>query len=293
MQSPFLILCPLRSFSSLVCGMLGQHPDLYGMPELNLFQHDTLGPLMQLHHKRRPHGAHGLLRALAQLHDGEQTVETVERAKAWVREHAHWSTRQVFVHLAELVAPRIIIDKSPATVMSPKFLNRAIAMFPDASFLHLTRHPRSTGKSIIDLVSRNDEWDGPVDPENIDPERIWRVSHGNVKRFCNSLPEGQCMRLRGEDLLSELDTYLPQICEWLGIRDDAEAIEAMKHPETSPYACIGPDNSKYGNDPNFLNSPVFRPGRVSEPQLAGDMDWAPGKPFPAPIVKLAKEFGYR
>jgi hypothetical protein len=31
-----LILCPPRSFSSVVSAMIGQHPQLYGFPELNL-----------------------------------------------------------------------------------------------------------------------------------------------------------------------------------------------------------------------------------------------------------------
>ena len=51
------------------------------------------------------------------------------------------------------------------------------------------------------------------------------------------------MRVRGEDLLGEPDTYLRKIAEWLGLRTDEEAIEAMKHPEQSPYACIGPENA--------------------------------------------------
>ena len=30
----------MRSYSSLVCGMLGQHPSLFGLPEVNLFAAD-------------------------------------------------------------------------------------------------------------------------------------------------------------------------------------------------------------------------------------------------------------
>lgn len=293
MPSPLFILCPPRSFSSLACGMLGQHPELYGMPELNLFYADTLGGLIDRQQRSgRLHGLHGLLRALAHFHDGEQTEASVARANAWLESRRDWTSAAVFAHLAEMAAPRILVDKSPATVMSPRFLERMLAMFPDASFLHITRHPRPTGKSLVTLVDR-DDWVGPMRKEGLDPERIWLASHSNITAFARRLPEGQCMRLRGEDLVANPDCYLPQICEWLGLRDDAEAIEAMKHPEHSPFACPGPQNALYGNDPNFLQSPALRPVKIEEASLDGELEWAPGQQFSAATRKLAKEFGYR
>jgi hypothetical protein len=33
----------------------------------------------------------------------------------------------------------------------------------------------------------------------------------------------------------------------------------MMHPETSPFACYGPPNALYGNDPNFMEHPRLRP----------------------------------
>lgn len=293
MPSPLFILCPPRSFSSLVCGMLGQHPELYGMPELNLFYADTLGELIDRQLATgRQHGLHGLLRALAHFHDGEQTEASIEKAHDWLESHRGWSAARVFEHIAELAGPRALVDKSPATVMSPRFLERMLSIFPEANFLHITRHPRPTGKSLVTLVDR-DDWTGPMRKENLDPERIWLMSHGNIANFARQLPEGQCMRLRGEDLVADPDCYLPQICEWLGLRDDAEAIEAMKHPENSPFACLGPANALYGNDPNFLQSPALRPVRMEEASLDGELEWAPGKEFSAATRKLAKEFGYR
>src|SRR5579862_6331286 len=48
MKPPVLLLCPPRSFSSVVGAMLGQHPELYGFPELSLFAADTLADLVEL-----------------------------------------------------------------------------------------------------------------------------------------------------------------------------------------------------------------------------------------------------
>lgn len=294
MPDPLIILCPLRSFSSVVCGMLGQHPDMYGMPELNLFLEDNLGALLQRHQRTRPFAVHGLLRALAQLHDGEQTEATVRRAQHWLEARLEWPTGRVFTYLADRVAPRILIDKSPATVMSPRVLRTMHGICPNASYLHLSRHPRTTGKSILELVRRNHEWNGPADPERVDPERLWYVAHRNIVAFTRTLPLGQSMRIKGEDLLSALDIYLPQIAEWLGVRTDPAAIEAMKHPETSPYACLGPANAQMGNDPNFLKDPRLRPARAQEqPRLEEELDWRPGHYFSRPTRKLAREFGYQ
>ena len=45
--APLVILCPARSFSSVVCAMLGQHPQTYGLPELHLFITDTVDDLLR------------------------------------------------------------------------------------------------------------------------------------------------------------------------------------------------------------------------------------------------------
>ena len=39
---PVFVLAAPRSFSSVVCAMLGQHPELHGLPETHLFVDDTM-----------------------------------------------------------------------------------------------------------------------------------------------------------------------------------------------------------------------------------------------------------
>ncbi len=291
MHQPLFILTPPRSFSSVVCAMLGMHPQMYGLPELNLFIADDVEQLLWLHEKR-PHGIHGLLRTLAQLDAGEQTDETIAEARKWLEARRQWTTREVFDYILERIGPKIAVDKSPRTVLKPEYLHRAWQMYPECSFLHLTRHPRSTGKSLLNNIAQNAEWGGTFRPDQINPENVWIKAHQNVVDFCDELPIGQCMRIKGEDLISDLDLYLPQICEWLDIDDGPEAIEAMKHPERSVYACPGPKSAPLGNDPDFLERPALRPGRVSEPSLEGDLDWAEGEVFSKPALKLARQFGY-
>jgi hypothetical protein len=291
MSAPLLILCPMRSFSSVVCAMIGQHPQAYGLPEVNLFIADTVGELLRIH-APRPHGMHGLLRTLAQLEHGEQTDDSVRSARAWLDAHKDWTTKQVFDHILAAVEPRVAVDKTPRTVLRPEYLERAYNMYPDANFLHLTRHPRSTGKSLINNLKRNAEWGGTFSADRVDPQGIWLKAHTHITQFAATLPEGQCLRIKGEELLSDPALYLPQIAEWLGLDPGAEAVEAMLHPEHSPYACYGPEEAKFGNDPEFLEKPAFRASRVREPTLAGALDWAPDREFDKPTIKLSRELGY-
>ena len=77
------ILCPPRTYSSVICAMLGQHPDCYAFPELALFVADMVQGLFDFHSAHcgglwtASYCSPGLIRALAQLHDGAQTDETL------------------------------------------------------------------------------------------------------------------------------------------------------------------------------------------------------------------------
>jgi hypothetical protein len=292
---PLFILSPPRSFSSVVCGILGQHPQCYGLAELHLFFADDLGGVMKGTY-RGSMVADGLLRTLAQLHDGEQTEDSIVRARQWTLTRSTWSIRKVFDHIQELVGPRVLVEKSPATTYNREYIGRLLRHFPKANLLHLTRHPRSTGESLGVLRSRFPRLHQATRGRaHLDPERIWRVSHKVAITTTVDLPPGQYMRLRGEALLGNLPFYLQQICEWLDLRSDAEAIEAMMHPENSPYAKLGPRGARYGNDPSFLENPVLdheRLAKMKEPGLDGELSWRPGETFAPETRQLAKQFGY-
>jgi hypothetical protein len=286
---PVFILSAPRSFSSIVCGIIGQHPECYGLPELNLFLADDLGSLWWGPLALIPIGKHGLLRALAQLHDGEQTEDTISSAHKWVIEHSSWSPRQVFSHLQDLIGPKVPVEKSPATVFRQKYMDRLVRLYPNARFIHLTRHPRGTAESMLRLRKVYEQNGMP------DPERIWTRSNEIIIKATGDLPNGQCMRLQGEEFLQNLDHFLPQLCEWMGVRGDAEAIKAMMHPERSPYACPGPRGAPLGNDVNFLNSPALdrsRLARAELPALAGQLSWRKGESFGKATLSVARQFGY-
>lgn len=296
MPDPLFIIAPPRSYTSVVGGMIGQHPEVYGLPEVNLSHGDTLGEMWDSVTATLNFGTSGMLRLLAQMHEGVQTDETVTRARQWIMRRKHWSGAKVFAYIQQTVgADRMLIDKSPRNTMKIDHLRRLHRIFPGASFLHLTRHPLSTGKSTIELIKSYGEKDPSERHARFDPEQVWLRSQQNILEFSQELALGQYMRIKGEMLLSNPSFYLAQICEWLGLARDAASIEAMLHPEASPYASIGPESAPFGNDPNFLKNPTLdleRLARIKEPSLYDEVDWRKGEYFTKPVIKLARQFGY-
>lgn len=291
---PVFLLCTMRSFSSLVCAMLGQHPELYGLPELNLFVADDIEGMVD-YYRRRPHGLHGLLRTIAEIEFGGQTQETIVRASRWIDERRAWPTGRMFRYIAAAVAPRRCVDKSPVTVRNSQFLSRMRVEFPNADYLHLTRHPRACGDSIRRFHREIDRQRSTHWAENINPETVWLRTNQLILEFRRNLPPGQCLQLQSEELLGSLDCYLPQITEWLGLDSSAEAIARMLHPETSPYSRPGPIGAEYGNDPNFLSNPIYASRPIEPGSLDGEVAWGQHQQagFSAKTLKFARQLGYQ
>jgi hypothetical protein len=313
--SPIFVLAPPRSFTSIVCAMLGQHPDLYGFPETQLFTTATLADKLTVD----PHAPHrirnGLLRVVAQLYFGEQNDHTVRLASAWLSRRAHFSTGYVFELLAERVSPLRPVEKSPDVVYEVASLRRALDFFPNARFLHLVRHPWGYCESNLryyrTLLARGRQlpsWmfcsattvdvadsghQSNVDGRILDPQRGWYLHNSRIRKFFDVIPDAQRMWVRGEDVIGQPDEGLTRIAEWLGLRSDAEAIDRMKHPERSPYASIGPPTAPYGNSRSFLENPTLRPDTLRPYTLDGPLPWRSDNVGFQPRVKqLAAEFGY-
>lgn len=266
------------------------------MPELNLFMADDLRGLWHGVVAQIPMAGDGLLRALSQLHEGEQNEDTILRAREWIAAHMDWSTPMVFEHLQEVVGDKVIVEKSPAMTFWPENLRRLIRLFPQANYLHLTRHPRTNAQSMISLRETRMGGAQALIPQRVaDPERMWQRSHEMVVEASTGMALGQMMHLKGEMLLQNLEIILPQICEWLGVSASEDAWNAMMHPENSPYACPGPKGAPYGADPNFLEAPTIdteRLARTKESNLDDELSWRPGEFFEHRTKKLAMQFGY-
>jgi hypothetical protein len=293
--SPLFVLAPARTNSTVAATMIGMHPQLCGFPELALFRRDTIGELMVDPPGWRGAPAQrrmaGLLRSLAQVHDGEQTDASVAAAVAWLDERRAWPVGQVYDHLLAGVAPRIGVEKSPENASRDDYLARLAASYPRARFIHLTRHPVPSVRSMHHHWHELGYW-------TITPELffhfclgVWYFQHERIQRFVGALPEDRRLTVRSEDLLNTPGPALERICAWLGIDAGPEAIDAMQHPERSPHARIGPAAALGGGDSGFLNAPALRPTELPA-SLDVPADWVVDPWQVVAAIDLAHRLGY-
>jgi hypothetical protein len=296
---PLFILGSPRSYTSLVCAMLGQHPGCYGVPELNLFTADRLQNLVEEYAGYRQIQLHGLLRTVAQLYGGEQSLLSIDMAHRWILARLQRTTADVYRELCRKVAPLRIVDKSPVYVESVENLKRLQKAFPGAFYLHLVRHPRRQGESVMNVAKgmiavMANSIDYSTEPPTVDPQISWYEVQRNISGFLKRIPPERQLCMRGEDVLNGPREKLSEVCRWLGIDHGERALDDMLHPERSPFASLGPVGAHLGNDLGFLKSPAFRPGSVDVPALDGPVPWrGDGQGLQDRVIAVARELGYR
>ena len=302
MAAPLFLLAPPRSYTSLVNAMLGQHPQAFGLPELCLFNVPTLVDLWRGSQTEISENGsmarHGLMRAVAEIYCGEQRTTTINMARAWASKREDWSTARVFQEIVAKIHPLVAVEKSPSYTMSVGRMRAMLDAFPDARFIHLVRHPVAQAKSVMAIndgafTIKVNAFEIGEDYALMEPQIAWHDLNLNILDFLDDVPAEQQMRMRGEDVMGDPQRQLAGIARWAGMRDDADAIDAMMHPERSPFACFGPITALFGNDPNFLAGPTFRPHKPKIPKLSDPVPWRDdGKGLYPEVIELAKWFGY-
>lgn len=292
MRDPLFILCPGWSFSSVVCATIGGHPDAFGLPEVHLYGHPTVGDLLNFDMPvfGRPGAASGLKRAIAELKYHDQSYDAIERAGQYLRENRGMTSGQMMRALQDMLGDKMMVDKSPTNSHATR-MARILRDFPDARFLHLTRHPMATARSSYKAVERRGK---VAERKPEDNEQYWYNTHAAILEFSTSLQAHQYMLLQGESFLERPDFYLRQICEWLDLSTDDAAIARMMQPELSPFAVEGPENARYGNNRGFIEKPHLRVGRPKAETLDAPLSWLEGHDiwFTDQTRSLAYQLGY-
>jgi hypothetical protein len=122
----------------------------------------------------------------------------------------------------------------------------------------------------------------------------WYETHRRILKFAAKLPADRYKRVRAEDVLNDSESQLRAIAAWLGLREDESAVEAMKHPEASPFASEGTADSGIvgGHDPSFLRDPI--PHCVEVPSTLDPPEgWTEDLSVWEMVVHLANRLGYR
>jgi hypothetical protein len=275
--------------------MLGQHPSLYGFPELRLFRAVTVGGLLVepafgqgMPARER---AAGLVRALAQLHEGEQSREAVDRAFRWLEDRAEWRVASILEHLLELISPLVGVEKSPETSSSDAAMRRMSEAFPGARYVHLVRHPCSTVTSMVDAWRGLSYWNVPQEMAARYCLEVWYRQHRRIAAFGAGISPERFLRVRAEDVVNRPYEVLPTICRWLAVDASEESIRQMTAPERSCYAAPGPPNAFGGYDPKFLERPQLH--SLPHPSsLAPPAGSTCDRSLYLAAVEYARRFGY-
>jgi hypothetical protein len=293
--APVFILAPARSYSTVSVAMLAQHPDLFGFPELVLFRTPDVGGMLTENEGQTRLPAQwfrnrltGVLRAVAQLHEGSQTADAIDRAERWLAEHSDWPTVRLMDHLLDLIAPRTGIEKSPDSTNTDKALDACVSAYPNARFIHLTRHPVTTQRSMFEQAR---SWEGDDLGKINRAALVWYLSHLRIAKKLAPMPADRWLRVRAEDLLGNSDVTLRRVCEWLELPCDSDIVARMRHPEDWCFAGGGPEGNLLGGDYKFMTAPALRP--IPEPgPVTFNPAWDMHPELVSQITQLARFLGY-
>jgi hypothetical protein len=310
---PVFILAPPCTFSWAVCAMLGEHPEMYALPELHLFGAGTVAEWLAMCSDTTFEMDHGLVRTIAELYFGEQTDVTASRARGWLRRRGHFTTGLLLEAIVERLSPLIALEKSPSIVHRVDTMQAAWEMFPTARFVHLVSHPRLYCEVVMQSL-RNAEGKQPLPPSHwlvqlaspraagargavaaaqLDPQFSWLAANRTIAEFLAEVPQDQWTVLRGEELMAQTGEGLAAIANWLGVRSDAAAVDDMRHPERSPYARRGPASAAFGSDAFLREGPLLGADWGRHRTSDGPLRWrADGRGFEPEVIDLAQQFGY-
>lgn len=238
----FLLSAP-RCGSTLLRAMLAGHPRLFAPPELHLLAHEDMAAW---HRALAPRMMHlGLSQALLGL--GLAASLANAKLAAWVETAT--PTAAIYAQLQTLAGTRRLIDKSPGHALDPRALARAEALFDAPRYVILTRHPYAAIESFVRLRMSQLLDAGALDPQLV-AEAVWERSYANLETLAAAIGPGRCHRLSFEQLVTEPEPTLTQLCEFLGIDFDP----AMLAPHDGDRMVDGVRRAiGFIGDPNFAS----------------------------------------
>lgn len=211
-------------------------------------------------------------------------------------QHRQWPIQRVFDLIDQRSGARMLVQKSPSTVLDETRLGRLHQLSPKAYYLHLARHPRATCKSIYEIQQKTAiltkrRTGTPTNPESLWLDRLNR----NILRFTSQLRSGQTLCIQGNSCCRNRRCICRKSPNGWKFAPTRRRRAEMLHPERSPYARIGPPNAPFGHDPNFLHNPRFEKRPLRAARLEEPFDWpAPGgNHFSRATLKTARILGYR
>lgn len=219
------ILSPPRSGSTLLRVMVAGNPSLFAPPELHLLSYASMDER----------------RADLSIEHGEQLLDGAVRAlmqtRGWTADQARefiagceaegMGTREFFGALQEYLDARLLVDKTPSYAFSVDILRRAEEFFEDPLYIHLLRHPcgmiRSYEESNLTRMMPLMMKIGESSTAAL-AEMIWLISNRNILKFSESVPAERWFSLSYENIVTDPETQMQNLCAFLGVPYHADMI---------------------------------------------------------------------
>ena len=294
----FLVSSPC-SRSTLLCSMLARNPGIFASPGLNILIKPMVEDFLN-YCVGRPRIAHGLLRTIAQLYSGEQTLDSIEMARRWIVRRSSASSERVVRELCRKIAPARLIDRCLLYAKDMDLLRQIHQSFPDALFLHLSRHPLEQGIAMLQSIEgvlelfEDESVDHRARHHVIDPQYAWFETQATIMEFSDALVPDQYYHVRAEDLVTRPEHTLRRLCAWLRLPFTPKLCEKMCHHANWPFAGPGPYNAHGGTDwePPLAQLAGLQFAVSAPSSLDEALPWRSKTGLAEPVKVLAHHLGY-
>ena len=278
------ILAPPRSGTTLLRVMLAGHPRLFAPPELELLSFNTLAERRAAFTGKDSFWLEGTLRAIMEIKgcDAEAAQQIMNSM-----EERGFTTRQCYRQLQSWLGERILVDKTPSYALDQAVLERAEVDFENALYVHLLRHPagmiRSFEEAKLDQIFFR--YEHSYSRRQL-AEVIWTLSHQNIVEFLEHVPRERQQRVKFEDLLTQPQPEIENLCRFLGLDFHPDMLQPYKDRERRMTDGIHAESRMLG-DVKFHSYNRIE-ARVGDKWKDGDVSDGIGKTTWA----VAAAFGY-
>lgn len=236
-ESIFVCSAP-RAGSTLLRLMFSCHTKLMAAPELWLLGSQTMSEWSKNvpGHVIQHGGVSSLLQSSGSLND----LEAQHQVQQYIDQDT--SCFDVFQYLRALNQEKIFIDKTPNYYKDLHVFDRIEDGFENAKYIHLIRHPYATIDSIIKnrIYSLYEAYRNyPIKAA----EHIWHLHNENIRQFIEKIDPTRSMVVKYEDLVSQPELTMKQLCTFIGIPYEPQMI----NPYSTAMMIVG------DGDPNILN----------------------------------------
>ena len=206
LNSPLFVVGPLRSGTTLLRLMIGNHKDIYcfGEFEFAVSRFNGISP--------------------PSIEDYVNFLSTDRQALAY-----KVTVDETIKDYNELVRSflRQLYERQPNKIVGASLHSRMDVLpqiWPNGKFIHLLRDPRDVARSCIGMG-----WVGNV----FDGAKYWIKPEKHWDALKSTIPKEQLLEVRYESLVSDPESELRRICEFLGLPFDPNMVEIENHTSYS------------------------------------------------------------